>query len=156
MRRVLAGALVLTAIMAFGELAQAGHGGSHQSSGQGRPSAHGRHQGWQQHAGRNYRGRYNFTSRYWNSRYGCYCYWDAGCQNYFYWCGPRACYYPISYIQTAPPVVAQEPVVQTPAPQVAPLVTPPVVATVTTPVVIQAGAPIVATGVGGPNGPAGR
>jgi hypothetical protein len=41
---------------------------------------------------------YNHWSyRCWNGNYGCYCYWDAGCSQYFYYCQPDSCYYPVTY-----------------------------------------------------------
>ncbi len=54
-----------------------------------------------------YFGRNNF---YWNrscwcSRYGCYCYWNPYAYGWYYWYAPGSCYYPISYISSAPPTV---------------------------------------------------
>ena len=151
MRRVLTGVLVLAAGVVFGEVAQAGHPGGM------RGQANQHHQGHVRSSnyGKFHGSRYNFTSRYWNSRYGCYCYWDSCYRNYYYWCASQACYYPISYIQVAPPVVVQvpTPVVNAPIPVVAPVVTLPVVTTVTTPIMIQAGAPIITSAIGGPVGP---
>src|SRR5262249_38228782 len=46
-----------------------------------------------------------WNSRCWSGRYGCYCYWCPYVSSWYYWCAPQSCYYPISYITTAPPVV---------------------------------------------------
>ena len=152
MRKVLTGALVLAAGAMFAGAAQAGHpGGMRGQQGNRNYQVSGRSIGYGKYHG----SRYNFTSRYWNSRYGCYCYWDPYYRNYYYWYAPQACYYPISYFQVAPPVAVQcaTPVVTPVVQALAPVVTPPVVTTVTTPIVIQAGKPIVNIATGGPVGP---
>lgn len=55
-----------------------------------------------------------------DARYGCNCYYDPYACNWYYWCEPAACYYPVTYCPyrtyawTAPVVqpVAVQPVVQ--------------------------------------------
>lgn len=46
-----------------------------------------------------------------SSKYCCNFYWYSDC--YYYWCAPRCCYLPITYIETYPPtqVVATTPVI---------------------------------------------
>lgn len=85
-----------------------------------------------------------WTSRYWSSRYGCYCYWCPYASCYYYWCAPQSCYYPISYIVYAPPVVTVTPPVVT--------VTPPAVTVTPGTVGVTPG---IAGGPGGPVGPGG-
>src|SRR5262245_47059271 len=71
-----------------------------------------------------YRGHqhYHWQHRYYNSRYGCWTYYDPCVRNYYYWCQPASCYYPVSYCpygrycwDTAPIctscVVVQQPIV---------------------------------------------
>lgn len=68
-------------------------------------------------SGRNH----NFwTTQSWSGRYGCYCYWYPGTSSWYYWCAPQSCYYPISYITIAPPVVPVLPVAAAPGPVVLP------------------------------------
>jgi hypothetical protein len=50
-----------------------------------------------------------WTSRYWSSRYGCYCYWCPYVNCWYYWCAAQSCYYPISYITVVPPTVVVTP-----------------------------------------------
>src|SRR5262249_27237837 len=73
-----------------------------------------------------------WNSRYWSSRYGCYCYWCPYVNSWYYWCAPQSCYYPISYITVVPPTVTVAPSTVTVAPATV-AVTPPTVA-VSTPV----------------------
>jgi hypothetical protein len=46
-----------------------------------------------------YPGRYhNHWSNYcWSGSYGCNLYYDPCCSNWYYWCTPASCYYPVSY-----------------------------------------------------------
>lgn len=37
----------------------------------------------------------------WSSKYHCNFYWYLDC--YYFWCAPRCCYLPITYIETYPP-----------------------------------------------------
>lgn len=55
-----------------------------------------------------YFGRNNFYYNRccWSSRYGCNCYWNPYACGWYYWYAPGCCYYPISYIVTAPPPAA--------------------------------------------------
>jgi hypothetical protein len=57
-----------------------------------------------------YFGRNNFywNRRCWSSRYGCYYYWNPYASGWYYWYAPGSCYYPISYIITAPPAGAPD------------------------------------------------
>ncbi|OAI54356.1 hypothetical protein AYO44_03550 [Planctomycetaceae bacterium SCGC AG-212-F19] len=47
----------------------------------------------------------------WSSKYHCNFYWYHDC--YYFWCAPRSCYLPITYIETYPPtqVVTTTPVI---------------------------------------------
>src|SRR5262249_29475674 len=71
-----------------------------------------------------YRGsqHYHWQHRYYNSRYGCWTYYDPCVRGYYYWCQPASCYYPVSYCpygrycwDTAPIcpscVVVQQPII---------------------------------------------
>lgn len=51
------------------------------------------------------RNHFYWNRRYWSSRYGCYCYWNPYASGWYYWCAPGNCYYPISYIPSAPPPI---------------------------------------------------
>jgi hypothetical protein len=55
--------------------------------------------------GHYYSGRdhYHWTYRYYWQRYGCDCYYCPSTCGWYYWCEPRCCYYPVSYINYAPP-----------------------------------------------------
>jgi hypothetical protein len=46
-----------------------------------------------------YKGRdhFHYSSRCWDRRYGCYCYWCPSSYCYYYWCPPDDCYYPVTY-----------------------------------------------------------
>lgn len=46
-----------------------------------------------------YRGHnhHHWSHRYWNDRYGCYCYFCPYTSCYYYWCAPDNCYYPVTY-----------------------------------------------------------
>ncbi|HEY7153698.1 MAG TPA: hypothetical protein VH575_07045 [Gemmataceae bacterium] len=80
-----------------------------------------------------------WNSRYWSSRYGCYCYWSPYVNSWYYWCAPQSCYYPISYITVVPPTVT---------------VTPPTVAVTPATVAVTPATVAVSTPVsGGPAGP---
>lgn len=48
----------------------------------------------------------HWTYTYWSNRYHCPLYWDPSLRCYYYWHQPTGSYYPVSYIRTAPPVVA--------------------------------------------------
>jgi len=54
-----------------------------------------------------YKGRdhFNWSYRCWSRRYGCYCFYDSSALSWYYWCEPRGCYFPVSYISVAPPTV---------------------------------------------------
>ena len=39
----------------------------------------------------------HWGARRFDSRYGCECYWDPYVSEWYYWCEPDACYYPVSY-----------------------------------------------------------
>jgi hypothetical protein len=56
--------------------------------------------------GRNY--HHWAYSRYFKE-YGCTCYWEPELNCWYYWCAPRHCYYPVSYITIAPPTPEPEP-----------------------------------------------
>ena len=110
-----------------------------------------------------YRGRDHFQWSYrtWNSRYGCFTYWDPCTSCNYYWCQPYNCFYPVtycpcgtycwqsSYVVLAVPVDLVAPVVPVspppPPPPPPPVVVAPAVAVV--PVVPMAavapGAPVV-------------
>lgn len=45
---------------------------------------------------------------YWNAKNRCYFFYEPGLRCFYYWCAPKACYYPVSYIQVAPPVAGDE------------------------------------------------
>ncbi len=49
------------------------------------------------------RNNFYWNRSYWSSRYGCYYYWNPYASGWYYWYAPGNCYYPISYIVTAPP-----------------------------------------------------
>ena len=46
-----------------------------------------------------YRGRdhNHWGARRFDSRYGCDCYWDPYVLEWYYWCEPDLCFYPVSY-----------------------------------------------------------
>lgn len=48
----------------------------------------------------------HWTYRCWSSKYGCECFYCPYTCCWYYWCEPGSCYYPVSYIREAPPVVA--------------------------------------------------
>lgn len=48
----------------------------------------------------------HWSSCYFNGKYGCYFYFDPFCRCYYYYCAPQCCFYPVTYIVTAPPVIA--------------------------------------------------
>jgi hypothetical protein len=48
----------------------------------------------------------HWTYTYWSTRYRSPLYWDPSVRTYYYWYQPAGVYYPVSYIETAPPVVA--------------------------------------------------
>jgi hypothetical protein len=58
-----------------------------------------------------YRGQQHprWTRTYYWSRYHTTCYWDPGTSCWYYWYATLGCYYPISYITVAPPVVTADP-----------------------------------------------
>jgi hypothetical protein len=49
----------------------------------------------------------HWSYRCWCPYYRCWYYYDPCCSSYYYWCGSACCYYPISYIVTAPPVAEE-------------------------------------------------
>jgi hypothetical protein len=69
-----------------------------------------------------YKGFYqkHWSSCCWSSKYGCCLYYDPFCRCNYYWCQPAGCYYPLSYITIAPPVVVtySSPVLAVAAPTV--------------------------------------
>ena len=89
-----------------------------------------------------YRGlnHYHWSHRYYDSKFGRYCYFDPCTSCYYYWCPSYDCYYPCSY---TPPV--RETVVGTPTQiqtvnvqtGVAPVGQPPVVPTIPPPAQVQ-------------------
>jgi hypothetical protein len=50
-----------------------------------------------------------WTHHYWWCRYSCWIYWCPSRCCWYYWYEDDGCYYPISYIETATPVVEDEP-----------------------------------------------
>jgi hypothetical protein len=48
----------------------------------------------------------HWTYTYWSTRYRTALYWDPYVATYYYWYAPARRYYPVSYIQAAPPVVS--------------------------------------------------
>src|SRR4051794_35601747 len=58
-----------------------------------------------------YRGRHHprWTRTYYWPRYRTTCYWDPGTSCWYYWCATEDCYYPITYIAIAAPVVTAAP-----------------------------------------------
>jgi len=53
---------------------------------------------------------FHYSSRYWNSKYGCYFYSCPGTSYDYYWCETHTCYYPVTYIEYLPPkVITVEP-----------------------------------------------
>jgi hypothetical protein len=86
----------------------------------GKPGSHVSHTSHTNHMNQaNYKSNYKFFykdnfkySHYcWSSKFGCYFYWYQDC--YYFWCAPRSCYLPISYVETYPPtqVVATTPAI---------------------------------------------
>jgi hypothetical protein len=55
-----------------------------------------------------YSGKYHshWAKKLWLPKYGTWCWYCPSTYVWYYWCGPKACYYPITYITQAPPVVA--------------------------------------------------
>jgi hypothetical protein len=54
---------------------------------------------------------FKYSHYCWSSKFHCNFYWYLDC--YYYWCAPRCCYLPITYIEAYPPtqVVATTPVI---------------------------------------------
>jgi hypothetical protein len=55
-----------------------------------------------------------YQHRHWNkwyysSTYKCPIYWDVSTSAWYYWCAPKACYYPTSYISYAAPSQCEVP-----------------------------------------------
>jgi hypothetical protein len=51
------------------------------------------------------RNNFYWNRSWWSDRYGCYYYWNPYASGWYYWYAPGSCYYPISYIASAPPAV---------------------------------------------------
>jgi hypothetical protein len=67
----------------------------------------------------------------WSKKYRCECYWCPSTCQYYYWCEPQACYYPVTYYDAAPCPSPEPAVCATPAPVCAPAPCPPAVEYVT-------------------------
>jgi hypothetical protein len=50
----------------------------------------------------------NWTKTCWLPKYGCSGYWCAESSNWYYWCEPRCCYLPTTYIEEYPSVEVED------------------------------------------------
>jgi hypothetical protein len=101
---VLAAALAPTAVFASGPPGKSiggtkGYTGTKSSYNKGIGSNYNLKYGTKFDHGYYYQGRdhNHWSYRCWSPQYGCYCYWDPCCREYYYWCQPRSCFYPVSY-----------------------------------------------------------
>lgn len=51
---------------------------------------------------------HHWTKRAWIAKYGTWGWFDPSTSGWFYWHATKAAYYPVSYITTAPPVIATQ------------------------------------------------
>jgi len=104
-RTTLTAAAIL--IIGFASQAQANgrpsHGGSHGSHAV-HGGGHSNHNYHVNHGTRfshgyfyNGRNHSHWSQQRFDRRYGCTCYFDSGCNAWYYWCQPAGCYYPVSY-----------------------------------------------------------
>ena len=102
-----------------GNKGTSGNQGSHQQSFK---DGHDQHR-----PSRTYSHDHRWSSRYWNSRYGCeFCY-SSYDSCYFYFYAPANCYYPASYIAQYPPTPVRTPPAPVPTTSVPPMPPAPVV-----------------------------
>jgi len=82
--------------------------GTSQAAGRSAPASRGGHQGYANYHlshgkkfehGYFYEGKYHqhWSYSYLDKRYGTYLYYDPCCYSFYYYCAPKACYYPVSY-----------------------------------------------------------
>ncbi len=107
MRSILMSAALLTTL-ALANTASAGHAGGHPAS-----SGHSNHTISHNSYGTKFSGGHYYSGRNWNhwtyqcysSRYGCNCFYCPYTYAWYYWCQPSNCFYPVSYYNSAPPVL---------------------------------------------------
>ncbi len=109
MRRIHLSVAAAILSMALATTAQAspkgggGHGGSgHGGSGHGGSGHGGSGHGGAGHNGHGHNGIHGKSGHHWgkktfDKRYGCKLYFDADSGDWYYWCSPDDCYYPVEY-----------------------------------------------------------
>src|SRR5437762_2773722 len=108
MKKIIAGVVVALGLLAVADTAQARgvRGGSFGRSSVGFKNYHTRYGSKFSH-GYFYSGRkhLHWTYRSYYPKYRSYCYYCPSACSWYYWCEPKACYYPVRYIEKAPPTV---------------------------------------------------
>jgi len=108
MRKIITGLVVALGLVAVVDVAEARgvRGGSLNKSVMGFKNYHLKH-GTKFSNGYFYSGKKHFqwTHRCYYPKYRSYCYYCPSACSWYYWCEPKACFYPVSYIEKARPVV---------------------------------------------------
>jgi hypothetical protein len=104
--RMSLGVLALS-LLAAGKVEAHGPGGHHGSHHAAYHTVH----GTKFSHGYYYRGHHHrhWTYTTWNAKYRTRFYWDPSAEAWYYWSSKQEIYYPVSYIETAPPVIEKAP-----------------------------------------------